>query len=240
MLIPYNEIVNKYNIRPEGVIHIGASTGQEVGYYYINGIKRSIWIEAIPAVFDELVKNIANRSNAIAFNECISDEDGKEVEFHITNNEGQSSSFLELAKHKEHHPEIHVVETIKCVTKTMRTLLKEEDIDIADYELLNIDLQGAELLALKGMKELLSKVKYIYIEVNKEELYKDCALVEQVDEFLAEYGFERKETRWTNFNWGDAYYQNIKLIKEAKGAHNAIANNPSDANFNALANIEQP
>jgi hypothetical protein len=73
-------------------------------------------------------------------------------------------------------------------------------------DFLNIDLQGAELKALKGMGEVLRQFKWAYLEVNKAELYKGCALVEDIDMYLLGYGFKRVETKWTGADWGDALY----------------------------------
>jgi FkbM family methyltransferase len=79
-------------------------------------------------------------------------------------------------------------------------------IDISLIEFVNIDIQGAELLALKGMKKILRFAKYLYLEVNIRHLYKNCALITELDSFLNEYGFERKETKMTKWGWGDAIY----------------------------------
>jgi hypothetical protein len=47
---------------------------------------------------------------------------------------------------------------------------------------------------------------YIIAEVNRDELYENCARVDEIDSFLSEYGFERKETNWEGQTWGDAFY----------------------------------
>ena len=72
---------------------------------------------------------------------------------------------------------------------------------------LNLDIQGAELLALKGMAKYLKHIKYIYTEVNTEKVYKDCALITEIDDFLKLHGFSRKcEAIYRQFGWGDALY----------------------------------
>jgi hypothetical protein len=91
----------------------------------------------------------------------------------------------------------------------MDTLLSENSIDLNNYNFINIDIQGAELLALKSFGKLLDNFKYIYTEINTNNLYKDCALVSEIDEYLSKYGFIRVETSMTEFEWGDALY--IKL-----------------------------
>jgi FkbM family methyltransferase len=204
MLIKFNDIVNKYGL-PKGIIHIGAHLMEEREDYISQGLNNTIWIEANPKVYSniEFVNNEPN--NERVFNYAISDEDNKLYEFNITNN-GQSSSILKLDKHKIHHPQIHVSDVINVNSKRMETLLLENNINIDNYDFLNIDIQGAELLALKGFGNLLNNIKYIYTEINTNTLYKDCALVSEIDEYLSKYGFKRVETSMTEFEWGDALY----------------------------------
>lgn len=64
---------------------------------------------------------------------------------------------------------------------------------------LNIDIQGAELLALKGISNLLNYFDYLYLEVNNNYLYKNCALVGEINEYLKSFNFRRVETSWTNY-----------------------------------------
>lgn len=207
MLITFSEIANKYG-RPKGIIHIGAHLMEERGDYISQGLYNTIWVEANPQVYSniEFVNNEPN--NERVFNYAISDEDNKLYEFNITNN-GQSSSILKLDKHKIHHPQIHVSEVIEVRSKRMDTLMLENSIDIDKYDFLNIDIQGAELLALKGFGDLLNNIKYIYTEINTNYLYKGCALVSEIDEYLEEFGFKRVETSMTDFEWGDALYIKI-------------------------------
>ena len=99
-----------------------------------------------------------------------------------------------------------MTETIKVKSKRIDTLIKENSINIKDHDFVNIDIQGAELLALKGFGEYLQSVKYIYTEVNTNFLYKNCCLINEIDEFLSQFNFQRKETLLTQYEWGDALY----------------------------------
>jgi FkbM family methyltransferase len=204
MLIKFSEIVNKYGL-PKGIIHIGAHLMEERNDYKSQGLYNTIWVEANPKVYSNIEFINNESSNERVFNYAISDEDNKLYEFNITNN-GQSSSILKLDKHKIHHPQIHVSEVINVNSKRMDTLLLENNINIDNYDFLNIDIQGAELMALKGFGNLLNNIKYIYTEINTNTLYKDCALVSEIDEYLSKYEFKRVETSMTEFEWGDALY----------------------------------
>jgi hypothetical protein len=205
MLIPFdnvNQYLKQINLNITGILHIGAHECEELSDYIRNGINDNdiIWIDAIKEKVDlAKSKNIKN-----IFNEAISDKEG-EVSFNITNN-GQSSSILELDTHKIHHPEIHVVEKRNIKTITLESFFKKNDINPNKYNFWNLDIQGAELLALKGAGNILDNVDVLYLEVNTEHLYKDCSLLNELEEFLHSKNFHRVAIQMTSFNWGDALY----------------------------------
>lgn len=208
MLLSFHDIVSKWGI-PKGIIHIGAHLMEEREVYLAYGLKNTIWVEANHSLYPRLMSTIQGTAEK-AFPYAICDKSGSLAKFIITNN-NESSSLLELDKHLLHHPQIHVVRETEVITKRVDDLFAENSIDIMDYDFVNLDIQGAELLALKGFGELLKNIKYIYSEVNKAHLYKDCALVEEIDEYLSIFGFERVETVWTEFEWGDALYKNKNI-----------------------------
>lgn len=204
MLIDFRMLFPQYGINPKGVLHIGGNVGEEFPVYMELGIKKQVWFEANPDIYEKLVENISSNKKAVAFNFCVGDEDLDSVILHESNNAGQSSSILDLGTHKTAHPEVHYVRDIPVQMVRLDTLFREFDPEI---DFLNIDIQGAELKALKGMGEMLHQFKWAYLEVNKEPLYVGCALVEEIDEYLLSYGFVRTETLWCgNTGWGDALY----------------------------------
>jgi FkbM family methyltransferase len=202
MLIPFKELFEKYNIKPSGILHLGANQGQEAEAYEELKIPAVIWIEAIPSVYEQLVQNVSKYKNHLCINACVSDVNDQEVEFNVSNNEAQSSSFLELGFHKQAHPEVHYVDKIKMTTKRVDFL-----VGFGGNWLLNADLQGAELLAFKGLGDLINSIKWIYTEVNSKLTYEGCPLVEELDEYLGTFGFTRVETaEWCGDCWTDALY----------------------------------
>lgn len=215
MMLDFPDIFYKYQIKTEGVLHIGASTGQEAELYDSFGIHKMIFIEAIPKVYEELTKKLGMKyTEAIAVNACISDVDDKEVVFNISNNESQSSSFLPLGHHLEIHPSVKYIDKINLKTKRIDTLITEQPIlNLEGYKLLNIDVQGAELQVLKGMGELLGNFDYAFLEINQKETYIGCALVEEIDAYMKQYGFERVETgKWVADTWTDGFYIKQNLL----------------------------
>lgn len=204
MLIKFDQIVRDYG-NPKGVIHIGAHLMEERTDYKNQGIENIIWVEANTEIYQNISNNWDPGENELFFNYAIADIDNEEVFLHVTNN-GESSSILELGVHKTHHPHIHVTKEVCVKTKRMDSLFLENEIDHSGYDFINLDIQGAELLAIKGFGDLLKDFKYVYTEVNSNELYKGCALIEEIDEWLEKYDFKRVETKMTQFEWGDALY----------------------------------
>jgi len=210
MLIPFDDLFRRHRIQATECLHIGANTGQEAEAYTKHGIRTVVWIEAERHTFEKLVMNVGNLVGHVCLRACVSDVDGKEVEFHVANNNGQSSSILEFGTHAVEHPTVQFVQNIRMRTSRVDTLLRAAGITFQDGAFLNIDLQGAELLAMKGMGALLPKFSHIYVEVNREELYKGCPLVGDIDQYLAHLGYEGKDEHWTGSGWGDKYYQKVK------------------------------
>lgn len=204
MLIPFKTLFKRHCISPTGVLHIGANEGQEVPDYLDRGIEHIILIEAIPEIAKELAEFMQDFKDIIVLNACVTDKDDEQVNLNVSNNGGQSSSILEFGTHKTAHPEVKFIDYIPMKTSRIDTLLK--NYDLSKYNFLNIDIQGAELLALKGMGEQLNKIKYAYIEVNTDELYIGCPHLSDIDAYMNSFGFVRKELSMTDFKWGDAFY----------------------------------
>ena len=204
MLIPFRQLAAKYGMKPKGVLHVGAHFGQEAEEYAFIGCNRMIFIEAIPDIYEQLKRNLEPYLDAMAINACISDVDGDTTWFNISNNEGQSSSLLELGIHKTEHPDVMYSDRIEVTTTRLDTLFNDFPLEC---EMLNLDLQGAELMALKSLGSRLDEFKWLYIEVNKAPVYVGCPLVEEIDSYVAQFGFRRVETRWCgSFSWGDSLF----------------------------------
>lgn len=189
----------------KGIIHIGAHKCEEKPFY--NNVlkvddKRIVWIDAIQQLIAE---NKKKNPNIRIFWGCLSDKDDEEIEFKITNNL-QSSSILDMKEHLKEHPQIVETKRIKMKTKKLTSLMAQHNINPNNFNFINLDIQGAELLALKGAGDLLKNIDYIYTEVNQKELYAGCALLPEIDEYLKAFGFKRKNTIITKYGWGDAFY----------------------------------
>lgn len=210
-MIDVPQLCREHSIVPGGVIHVGAHEGGELKTYQEMGIKRVLFIEANPDVAKRLKKRMDGMSEVEVVNCAISNQNGT-AELIVTNNE-MSSSILPLKIHAEIYPTIEVTHKLTVVAKTIDTVIEERELQPSDFNILNIDIQGAELLAFQGATNLLKYIEVINTEVNYEELYQGCALIDQIDDFLGAYGFERMATT-TPYHptWGDACYVKKPLI----------------------------
>ena len=91
-------------------------------------------------------------------------------------------------------------------TITINSFFDRNNIDGTKYNFWNFDIQGAELLALKGSTKYIQYAKAIYLEVNEKELYKNCGLIGDIDIYLSKYNFKRVITVMTEHGWGEALY----------------------------------
>ena len=209
MLIPYNivcTILAKHGIQVRGILHVGAHECEELRDYVAEGVSASnvVWIEGNT----DKVALMKARGVPNVYYGLVSDKE-EEVVFNITNN-GQSSSILALETHKVEHPHVYVSEVRTQRTTTLKKLVEENGVDARRLNFWNFDIQGAELMALRGAGDLLDSAEALYLEVNEKELYKGCALLGEMDAFLAERGFRRVEMVMLQHGWGDALYVRVK------------------------------
>ena len=176
-----------------GVIHVGGHLGEERDIYAERGLS-VFWVEPNPELFPQLEKAIAAYPNQRASRDLLMDADGQKYEFHISSNNGESSSVLEFAGHKEIWTKVSYVKTIPLTGTTLSALVKREKLDLLRYDSLVMDTQGSELRVLKGAVDILDRFKFIKTEVADFEMYKDCCRLADMDEFLNQHHFRRVKT----------------------------------------------
>ena len=204
MLIPTIFSTFPECIPEKGILHVGAHMCEERALYNsINvGDNDILWIEAIRETVT-YVKTVNNNINIIQ--SVITDKDDEELSFMITNNK-ESSSIFNFGTHAIEHPQIFEIERRQLKSITLNTLFERNNISYDRYDFINIDIQGAELKALKGAMCILPHIKAIYAEVNEKMLYEGAGLLPELDEYLATFNFTRVITNMTQHGWGDALY----------------------------------
>jgi FkbM family methyltransferase len=182
---------HSYLWKSHGIIHIGANEGQERALYAAFDLYVA-WIEPIPEVFEALRFNISGFPKQCAYNYLVADDDEKEYQLYIADNAGASSSILDLAKHKEMYPHIAYKGSITIRASTLNSILTAEQLDIRRFDAMVLDTQGSELKILKGAVSLLSKFKFVKVEVPDFESYKECCQIGELAGFMASNGFRER------------------------------------------------
>jgi FkbM family methyltransferase len=114
---------------------------------------------------------------------AVSETDGT-AEFHVSSNDGESSSLLDFGSHRELFPEVSMRETITVRTRRFDSAVREFGLEPPDA--LIIDVQGAELQVLRSFgSALLDRVRLIYTEVSTEPVYAGSGLLSDIEALLA-------------------------------------------------------
>ena len=125
-------------------------------------------------------------------------------------NPGASSLFVATG---DYPVETYVQNEAEVDCTRLDDLCSQLKIDVID--LIWMDLQGAELLALQSAGDMLDKVRFIYTEVSHRPIYTGQCLFDDVDAFLTARGFRRctkiNRERWQQ----DIIYENMRELIDA-------------------------
>lgn len=182
---------DRYLKAGRGVIHVGANKGQERFVYARYGLKVA-WVEPIPDLFKELQSNLSDFADQSAYNCLIAAQDGVKYQFHVSDNEGSSSSILEPTRKFHDQWKAGFPYSIEMEALSLPTFLRTNSIDLASFDILVLDTQGTELFILEGAKEILSGFRYIQCEAVNFEVYTGCCQLPELDAFLSKQGFRQK------------------------------------------------
>jgi FkbM family methyltransferase len=204
MLIPLQYIVDKYQPKFKGVIHVGAHYGEEVPDYLKAGIYPIALIEPSKSAYEKCC-SLYDGTHYI-LNAAIGNKSGRIKMNTASFNKGESNSILQPKLHLQQHPEV-VFDGEESVWMT--TLDYQLDNlygnNAYPFNFLAMDVQGYEGEVIKGATETLKHIDYIYSEVNRGQTYAGNMEIDEFDELLKD--FKRVETKWAgSTTWGDAFY----------------------------------
>ena len=188
-----------------GIIHVGGHYGEEIQDYVDEGIQNIIVFEPLTNNFQILEKKCQHLNVNIIGHQVALGSSKKIVEMYVSSNNALSSSILK--------PKIHLVQYTDILFNQKEVV----EVDLLDnyktdnYNFLNIDVQGYELEVLKGGQKTLEHIDYVYCEVNRDEVYENNAYIQEIDDYLLNFNFERVEVAWIGETWGDALY--IKQVQ---------------------------
>ena len=198
-------LLNEYGILPKGIIHVGANDGREFEAYRAWNPEIAVYIEPISSVYAKLKAKVEQEKNHIAVRALCSSSCGELINFKIASNAGESSSIFDLGNHGILYPFISYVDHEQIVTSTLDSIIAK-DFSSNKFNFLAIDVQGAELLVLKGATETLKMIDAVYLEVSELPIYEGGCTWREIDSFLSPFGFSLKFMNLTPRMWGNALY----------------------------------
>ena len=202
-----------FHIPKHGIIHVGAHRAEELPIYTKFNIQDVLWIEADPTAEKNLLATTAKHPGSKVAIFAATDQNGT-IDLNVTSNDGHSSSILKLKNHLIMRPDVIETQVINVPQKRVDDYLHENtSLNNTKYNMLVMDIQGAELVALRGMIETLPQIDAIIAEVNYDELYEGAASIVELDAFLLQHGFLRVDGISVNRAYGDALYVKSKFCK---------------------------
>jgi FkbM family methyltransferase len=168
------------------VVDIGANRGQfALAARAISGAK-VISFEPLPQAA-EVFKKIFSDDSAARLHVAAIGERAERKLIHLSARD-DSSSLLEIgAAQSNFFPGTHEVGTLEVQVGALDDFLTKEE--IVRPAMLKLDVQGFELQALAGCKNLIDNFDYVYCECSFVELYKDQKLAGEVIGYVRSLGF---------------------------------------------------
>lgn len=194
------DLVDKFRIDCNSVLHIGGHFAEEAEVYSHKKLQKVVFIEGDPEIFATMMSRLLNFPGQIGICALLSDSEGL-VDFHFASNEGASSSILKPGRHLTHKPKITFNEARQLKTRTLDSL------GLGKFDLIVIDVQGAEAKVIAGGLETISKAKALWVEVNVGRMYEGDSNSSEIVNILREHFVPV----WMNMGvhyWGDALFVN--------------------------------
>lgn len=207
------EITSKYidPVHIHTIFELGSRDALEavsLADHYPNA--KVVAFECNPETYPLVQWNQKRNSRVESYPYAITDTDGT-IDFYqsVHGNPGSSSIFKKTGKYD--YIEDLVQNKITVPSVTLSTFLDAYTTQTID--IIWADLQGAELKALKGMKDYINSVKFIYTEIEFQEIYENQVLYDDLKQFLESKGFaEEHKNIVVQDWWGDAIFVNQTLL----------------------------
>ncbi len=188
------KFIRNYLPKDPIILEAGAYDGKETIKLMQFWLKGTVYsFEPVPQLYEKLLHRTRQYNRIHVYPQALSDKIGT-AQFHVSSFEDSpdeasaSSSLLQPKEHFKYAPIVHFDSTITVPTTTIDAWADEHGIDHIDF--MWLDMQGAELQALKAAPKMLKTVKVILTEVEFIEAYKGQPLYQEIKTWLEAQGFE--------------------------------------------------
>lgn len=196
------------------IFDLGANIGQTIEKYQIQFPQATIYaFEPSQDAFTTLSSQYQADPRVKTYQLAVSQKTGKEKFF--LNYDNVMNSLLSVADSATTYLHSYQTKNVDCVevaTTSINEFCSPENLQ--DIDILKMDIQGGEIMALQGASDLLSKqaIRLIYTEVLFAKLYDQQANFYQIANFLESYGYRLYGLYDLHYGsngtlgWGDAIF----------------------------------
>ncbi len=174
---------------PKVIFDIGANRGDTaIKYSNLFPTAKIFAFEPFVETFKKLNDNIKDTQNISTYNIAIAEKNGETI-FYSNKNEDTNSLLSSTKIGLSSDEQVKTIGQTIVNTETIDSFCSKHSIDKID--ILKMDIQGAELLALNGAIKLLEekKIRLIYTETYFRRQYNNQPLFHDISKFLASYGY---------------------------------------------------
>lgn len=171
------------------VVDVGAHVGDfSAGMAELCGLKACVLVEPLPNCV-QVLRSATSLAGAQIF-DCAVGESAGSVTFNLYPDAPYVSSMLTLDRSIEGLDEFAgaAATPLEVQLRTLDDIAAEAG--LGEIDLLKIDVQGAELSALRGASTVLGKTRYVYLEVSFRPLYEGSCVFAEVYAALTAAGFK--------------------------------------------------
>ena len=171
------------------ILDVGANIGAVSQRYSALFPQAEIFaLEASPEIFPVLQNNFKGVRNVHTHNYAVSDRDG-EVDFNVNFNSGTSSILDPSPYNRAAWASSGRHSQVRVPSISIPSFCAQNNIETID--ILKLDIEGAELMALRGCVPMLARnrIKLIYTEACLTPLYQNQPLFHHLTLFLEEHGY---------------------------------------------------
>lgn len=173
------------------IFDVGANLGQMTRYYRRWFPQSKIYcFEPFEECFKSLVARYQESDLIQPYQLAVSDK--TETKIFFVNKFNQTNSLLNSASDWKNHFYGDILDNLRKIEVKAVTIDEFCQVNnISRINILKMDIQGGELMALEGAKDMLAGqfIDLIYSEVNFSQLYDGGAKFSEIVEFLEEYNF---------------------------------------------------
>ena len=202
------EDVDKLGIHPNGILDIGAHTGQ------FHGWAKRVWsdvpifmIEANP-LHESALDKLAMMNGDGYLIAAMGDEK-REVTFYTRSDKPHTEG-------NSYYKEANYWDIPQLVQKSKVTLQKLDNLfeDDSVFDIIKVDTQGSEIDILKGGKDLVSRAKVVILEVSFIEHNIGAPTTEETIEYMSSIGFEKKMSIGEHYDGEDLVQQDFVFLNK--------------------------